>query len=416
MAQDQKPTPQQQPYPGILTDKPGHAGQVRRSTWQPRPSAGKLILMIILAPFVFIGGELAGVWLFQETFIGMDLGAMIGLAVASAVAVLLFGGVRLLRGDGRAFGKAWYYCWPALVPTVLFTGIALLGSLGTDPLSTQWGRDLVYAGFLCLFIGISEEIFFRGFVFNGLLAGMGRSRAGVVWAAVLASLIFGAAHVDWTASDFSNDVVVAQVVLKILQTGLYSFLLCAVVLKTRNLWGVALLHAVDDFLIFGAMVLFTPLNLQDISYVDATPETGNALVAFYLISCIVYIPLLVIAINIFRKTPMPGLGSFIEPARAEQLYSPAPPLRNEYGTVTPARGFYQLPELPPLLPGMQEPDALASRKQPPVPPAATPSQGQVDSGPVQPATVPATTAAASAGTPVTAATTAAETPGTPSDN
>ena len=94
-----------------------------------------------------------------------------------------------------------------------------------------------------LFIGVFEELAFRGVLFPLLLESRGNTVRGIVLTTFLSSAIFGLIHLV-------NLLEGASVGATLMQVG-YSFLIggmCAIVLlKTANLLFCILLHAIYDF-------------------------------------------------------------------------------------------------------------------------------------------------------------------------
>jgi len=95
-----------------------------------------------------------------------------------------------------------------------------------------------------LAIASSEEFLFRGAIFTQMLASW-KDRKGVIWAAMIASsVIFGLRH-------FLNLVTAPNVVIstvgQVLFTFMAGFYLCAVYLRTRNIWVCVIIHFLEDF-------------------------------------------------------------------------------------------------------------------------------------------------------------------------
>ncbi|MBS0201913.1 MAG: CPBP family intramembrane metalloprotease [Planctomycetes bacterium] len=86
----------------------------------------------------------------------------------------------------------------------------------------------------CLFPGIGEELFFRGFLGRGLV-----SRHGVVWGTFFTAFLFGAVHVHPIQASGAF---------------LLGLTLQIVFLTTRSLWGAILLHTANNALAFAAML------------------------------------------------------------------------------------------------------------------------------------------------------------------
>lgn len=95
----------------------------------------------------------------------------------------------------------------------------------------------------CLLIGLFEETAFRGAIFLMLLEKRRNDTKQIFWTAVWSSAIFGGIHLF-------NLIGGAGIGATLQQVG-YSFLIggmCSVVLlKTKNIWLCALLHAIFDF-------------------------------------------------------------------------------------------------------------------------------------------------------------------------
>ena len=317
------------PVPPTGAEALARARDERTERYAGRRSVARTVVILLCAPLALLLRDLLGIVLGSFTPLGDDLGFTCAFAVVAMVAVGVAGGWGMFSIRGAAIAEAWRRCWWALVPTVLMTVITIVANVsqgvGVNP---DWAVDILYVAVLCVFIGVSEEGFFRGFLFNGLLSSLGGTRAGTFVAAVVASALFGLAHIDWLSADFSNPVIVSQAVLKALQTALYSFPLCAVVARTRNLVGTATLHAVDDFLLYAVTMLFTPMDLSSVSYLDDGEDAGSYVV-LYAVSCLMYLPLIPIGVREFWRAPVPYYGEFARGAapvapRAADPARPAP--------------------------------------------------------------------------------------------
>ena len=95
----------------------------------------------------------------------------------------------------------------------------------------------------CLGIGFFEELLFRGLIFILILKKFKNDTKGIFWAIIISSAIFGLSHL-------LNLLAGAGIGATILQTG-YSFLMgcmwSVILLKTKNIWLCAVLHAIYDF-------------------------------------------------------------------------------------------------------------------------------------------------------------------------
>ena len=94
-----------------------------------------------------------------------------------------------------------------------------------------------------LAIAISEEFLFRGAIFTQMLESW-KDRKGFIWAAMIASsVIFGLRH-------FLNLVTAPNVIIstvgQVLFTFMAGFYLCAVYLRTRNIWVCVIIHFLEN--------------------------------------------------------------------------------------------------------------------------------------------------------------------------
>ena len=173
--------------------------------------------------------------------------------------------------------------------------------------SPDWPVRMLLVLILCVGTGLFEEGVFRGMIFGGLMALLGKTRAGIMAAAVISALIFGAAHIvpdgsitAYTAAD------VAQMVLKTLEAGMLGFFLAAMLLTTRSMWGIAAVHALNNFLL-----MVFPIGLFNDSlateYVVQGEET-MAVIILYAVMVALYTPLVVKGVNMIRALELPEYG------------------------------------------------------------------------------------------------------------
>ena len=111
-----------------------------------------------------------------------------------------------------------------------------VGSLGLASQLTGFWRDGSYTAavfFSEMSTGVVEEIVFRGLIFCGLIAGLGRSSGRVKIAAYLTCALFGLAHL---LGGYEAVIV----------TTLVGALFLASTLELRSLWPAAVLHGLLD--------------------------------------------------------------------------------------------------------------------------------------------------------------------------
>ena len=132
--------------------------------------------------------------------------------------------------------------------------------------------------FYNLAIAISEEFLFRGAIFTQMLDSW-KDRKGFIWMAIItSSVLFGLRH-------FLNLVTAPNVILstigQVLFTFMAGFYLCAVYLRTRNIWVCVIIHFFEDFFTgFWTIVSTTAAAAQA---VDGTAANMLLLVGVHLV-------------------------------------------------------------------------------------------------------------------------------------
>ncbi len=167
-----------------------------------------------------------------------------GVAVFGATAIMAWFERRRLDSYGLpvrlAFGNLF---WEGVAIGVLAAGFVTIAMIATGAMVVHGlalhGSDLILQTalwfFVMLLVGVNEEYMFRGYPLQALTRGMG------FWpAAILLSLLFGAAHLtkaDENAIDIAN----------IIALGL---LTCLMLFRTGSLWLAAGFHFSFDFMQF----------------------------------------------------------------------------------------------------------------------------------------------------------------------
>jgi hypothetical protein len=180
-----------------------------------------------------------------------------------------------------------------------------------DSISADWYMTALLMVVGCIGIGLMEEFLFRGVIFNGLLAVMGKTHRGLMGAIAIVSVLFGLAHLDFT-QDLVDPIMWCQAIFKIVQTGMYSVILCTIVLRTRRLGGVSLLHCLSDLaLMLPAVALFG--ESLETEYVTSG-EDGIAGIALYAVVCAMYLPFVVRSLRALKRDQDAYRGVFFERA------------------------------------------------------------------------------------------------------
>jgi hypothetical protein len=109
---------------------------------------------------------------------------------------------------------------------------------------------------------------------------------------------------------------VIQALLKMCQTGMYSFMLCVIMLRTRRLGGVSLFHGFDDFvLVMPSIALFgEPLDTEYVVQGDDAIPT----IMYYLVIIALYLPFVIKSGLELRRGQDVTRGAFMEKYVAQQ--------------------------------------------------------------------------------------------------
>lgn len=272
----------------------------------------------------------------------MAIAEVLGGLVALLFIVAL-GGKNIARPSLKGMGTAWKAAIWLFVADGLFVVVeAFQVAMGFEEIeiAANWPSRVALLALLCFGIGLFEETTMRGLCLNGLLARMGRSRGGVYGAVILSSFFFGLLHFDPLVG-FDDPLLVAQNCMKVLQSGMCGYLLAAILVNTRNIWAVALIHGANDF-----MLLFISNGLVDASvsteYVQ-TGEDGVVILVLYIVLCTLYLPFIFIGRKLINQAS-PWRGDFYhygEAQTAQPATTPVPYPANQPAMVyaAPPAGY-----------------------------------------------------------------------------
>lgn len=260
-----------------------------------------------------IAGELVGYLAAMALHADLDTGVTVGGAASTALCIVLLGGRKLLVPTREAMVSTlkdgWWLLLVSLAMCLYDTMDGVLA--GSTSVSPDWPLSVLNLAVLCIGVGVFEEGLFRGLMHGGLLAVLGKTRRGIVMATLLASLLFGMAHIAWGELSFDDALSVAQAVLKVVQTGMMGFFFAALVIKNKNLVASIVLHAASDFLL---LLTYAGIEGQSavVEYVSTSQEEALATISFYVLAIALFAPLVVRAVRILRKTPVPDRGAFVK--------------------------------------------------------------------------------------------------------
>jgi membrane protease YdiL (CAAX protease family) len=285
---------------------------------QGTQGSGSLVKMIVAVALTFgiyyvvkpITPPLANLLGWDAQFVGLSL-----RSILAVLGIMVLGGKSWLLPSPSAWARAWRFFGYLIVVNIVFGVIAFFLTMGTltpEQISAFTPNaalhNAVYLTALSILVGINEEALFRGLLFGGFLSAMGRSRRGILCAAIVSSLIFGFFHVMGDL-DFSNGLGIAQAMMKTLETGAVGFVLCVPVLEKRNLTGAMQVHAFIDWVIIIASVM-TGLPETIGTYVSADATASIAAIVLHSVLCIIYLPKCIKSVKCLLALDEPQMGPF----------------------------------------------------------------------------------------------------------
>ena len=151
----------------------------------------------------------------------------------------------------------------------------------------------------CIFVGLFEEILFRGTILPLLLSKWGNSRKQIYGCVIISSSLFGLFHL----SNLLNDEPAITVFTQVFYATVIGIAFAAIYLRTNNnlLWCV-ILHALYDIATeIGDVIASGNTSTQNV--VDSTASVAKVSIDVvpYLLEQLMFVPLLVYAFFLLRK-------------------------------------------------------------------------------------------------------------------
>ncbi|MBC1921736.1 CPBP family intramembrane glutamic endopeptidase [Listeria grayi] len=238
----------------------------------------------------------------------------IPLTLLTMLLLVAIGGTTLIKfkrqGIGFTFRKSILYLLPGILGCV-FTIVAAISS--NRAVHPDWLIMLLQAVIFYLLLGLFEEGLFRGVILQAFLVKMGKTRQGLIAAVAIGGFIFGFAHIllSWfqTGLDLSG-LGLLQALLKTISAGMAGFFFGAIYLKTRNIWGIALVHGASDLLLMVGSLIFSGTN--SVSYISSDPSQAMSSLIVNTAFIVIYIPLVVSAWRQLKTIPLPETGFYRE--------------------------------------------------------------------------------------------------------
>jgi len=266
---------------------------------------GKIRHWLRSHPATYLVSTTAIVVLIMNFFRGETLG---DFALQSLV-LALFMGFALYLFDKECLGylrlKDLKQVWPICISLLLIAFAVCValwmhfqGEYG--PFEGKAFEKFFLLAVLCVFTGYFEESLFRGVLFQALSIGLSGQENPALKAALVSAALFGLFHVSAgiPTADLSDGLVLAQALLKTTQAALFGFVMAALFFRTKNIWLLATIHALNNIFMALPQLLFTG-NLST-NYLS-----GNSFeVAILGATILLYLPLAGLSIKHLKAVPM----------------------------------------------------------------------------------------------------------------
>jgi uncharacterized protein len=207
---------------------------------------------------------------------------MAEMILSGAALLSLMGWWREAGFNGPSQWRSMHVHWIGLVMPIAV--VAILGVHVTAP------GQLVTLAVASLIIGVQEELVFRGLAMRALLPG-GRLRA-----VMLTSVLFGVMHIG----NLFGGADLTYTLVQVLASFLGAIVLGAIRLRTNTIWGLIVIHMLNDFFMF--------ITRDEVNVTQAQST-------FYLVGKIVYVVIqLVYGLYLLRAELRPRRSPGTDPA------------------------------------------------------------------------------------------------------
>lgn len=250
-------------------------------------------IMLAVLSFAFMYGIMKLTSLVPDGPLSFGIMEAIRAVVIFAV-TYLFMGKEKVSFSTKGFGYAFRFLRRYLILMTIIAAItAVITVLQYVVLGTGAPYQLIsFINMLImgLCVGIVEEFIFRGLIFGGLLQKLGNSKKSIILAAVISGLLFGVLHVlsDILAGEVTTIEAVTTAGFKTIQCAIFGVILAFVYYKTRNLFAVAAVHSLDDFMLFIATNVGNDAGSNYVSSTDiVVPVIGYTIYTLILVPTLV---------------------------------------------------------------------------------------------------------------------------------
>jgi membrane protease YdiL (CAAX protease family) len=260
------------------------------------------ILSTFLLGVIFFTALVTFAALATETPVGLPPGASelalftLAQVVLSAIVIYLMRKLNVFSMSDFKFqnmGKGFLLGWVAFVGSIIVFVMTLSQMPPDSFVVTSIPHLLIVIFHPILGTGFFEEVLFRGLILKLLLVAFGDSKKEIVKAAVISSVLFGAAHI---VNAFFGGGLLPTISQFIYATATGIFF-AALYLRTGTLWIPIILHALINFAsqIFGAIVP------QEVFLQLVQIQTDPSVLEFIISTLFMTVPYLVAGLVLLRK-------------------------------------------------------------------------------------------------------------------
>jgi len=276
--------------------------------------ARKLPITIAILTMLFVFALLRLAGMLPEGPLSFGINELL-MAIAIFAWTFLFMGKEKVSFKKDGFRYGFRLLRNYLIGMSIFAVVAIGISIhDANGISQDMLTGLVNVALAGTAVGIVEEFSFRGLVFGGILQKLGNSKKGIIVAAVVSGLFFGALHIVGSLinGEISSWDTVLTAVLKTCQTGIFGVILACIYYRTKNIYVVAALHSINDLILFFATSFSQSSGTAD-SYVGVAGQTTGAIVT-YIIFTAVMIPFLIKSIKDIKENEAVPFDDDFEPS------------------------------------------------------------------------------------------------------
>ena len=223
------------------------------------------------------------------------------------VALWLTGQKHIFRNKLKGFFST-FWSGTVILLSIILTIIIDLVMAAQDGMAMRSIPEIVMFGVFLLAVGFAEEVFFRGIIFEGINRKYGNTGLGALFAVLSSSVIFGCAHISNAFVGQALDVTIIQIIC----TTFIGFVFGVIYLKRRNIFAIALIHALFDLAAMYLNGVYNIGSLLESNSTDAALPSIGILIAdngfYFILGIIIFLPYM-IKLNKNRKQQLPAAAA-----------------------------------------------------------------------------------------------------------